>query len=106
MGAGGSETAMATADIALVDDHLERLVSLRQLSRQTLGIIRQNFWLALATDIVGAGLAVWGRLTPVLSGLLHVGHAGLIAVNSGRLLSWQPVSGVATPKAETGLAKV
>ena len=90
MGAGGSETAIATADIALVDDDLRRLVFVRQLSRQTLGIIQQNYRLALITNIAGALLAVIGRLTPVLGGFLHITHAGLIAANSTRLLSWQP----------------
>ncbi len=93
MGAGGSETAIATADIALVDDDLRRLIYLRQLSWQTLGIIQQNFWMALATDLLGVGLALTGRLTPVIGGLLHVGHAALISANSGRLLSWQPTIG-------------
>ena len=90
MGAAGSETAIATADIALVDDDLRRLIFVRQLSQQTLCIIQQNYWLALTTDILGAMLAVWGRLTPMVGGLLHVTHAGLIAANSTRLLSWQP----------------
>ena len=93
MGAGGSETAIATADIALVDDDLRRLIYLRQLSCQTLAIIQQNFWLALATDFLGAGLALTGRLTPFLGGLMHIGHAALISANSGRLLSWQPTIG-------------
>ncbi len=92
MGAGGSETAIATADVALVDDDLRRLIYLRQLSDQTLGVIQQNFWLALATDLVGAGLAVMGRLTPVVGGILHVGHAALISANSWRLLKWQPAA--------------
>ncbi len=93
MGAGGSETAIATADIALVDDDLRRLIYLRQLSCQTLGIIQQNFLLALATDLLGAGLALTGRLTPMVGGVMHVGHAALISANSGRLLSWQPTIG-------------
>ena len=92
MGAGGSETAIATADIALVDDDLRRLIFVRQLSRQTLLIIQQNYWLALTTNILGSLLAILGRLTPVLGGLLHITHAGLIAANSTRLLSWQPRS--------------
>lgn len=92
MGAGGSETAIATADIALVDDDLRRLIYLRRLSCQTLNIIQQNFWLAMATDFLGAGLALLGRLTPVIGGIMHVGHAALISANSGRLLSWQPAT--------------
>ncbi len=94
MGAGGSEAAIAAADIALVDDDLRRLLYLRQLSDQTLSIIQQNFWLALTTDLLGAGLALTGRLTPVVGGILHVGHAALISANSGRLLTWQPATGL------------
>ncbi len=64
MGAAGSETAIATADIALVDDDLRRLIFVRQLSQQTLCIIQQNYWLALTTDILGALLAVWRAFDP------------------------------------------
>lgn len=102
LGAGGSEAAIAAADIALVDDDLNKLIYLRQLSCQTLSIIHQNFWLALATDCLGAGLAVVGRLTPVIGGLLHVGHAALISANSGRLLSWQPSPQTAVDQHNTG----
>ena len=73
-----------------MDDDLRRLIFVRQLSRQTLRVIQQNFWLALSTDILGALLAIMGRLTPVIGGLMHITHAGLIAANSTRLLSWQP----------------
>jgi manganese/zinc-transporting P-type ATPase C len=89
LGAAGSETAIATADIALVDDDLRRLIFVRQLSQQTLRVILQNYWLALTTNIAGSLLAVTGRLTPVIGGLLHITHAGLIAANSTRLLSWK-----------------
>jgi len=90
MGAGGSETAIAAADIALADDDLRRLIFLRGLSRQTVRVIRQNYRLAVATDLVGSLMAVWGRLTPVLGGLMHLGHAAAISLNSGRLLTWKP----------------
>lgn len=90
MGAGGSEAAVATADIALADDDLRKLVFVRQLSQQTRRVIRQNFWLAVTTDLLGSVLAVWGRLSPVLGGMLHVGHALAISANSARMLTWQP----------------
>ncbi len=90
MGAGGSEAAVAAADIALADDDLSKLIFVRQLSRQTKRVIRQNFWLAVTTDLVGAVLAVWGRLSPVLGGSMHVGHALAISANSAQMLTWQP----------------
>jgi cation-transporting P-type ATPase C len=60
MGAGGAEAAIEAADIALVDNRLERIVFVRQLSRQTLRIINQNHWFAVITDLLGAILAIAG----------------------------------------------
>ncbi|MGB7910987.1 MAG: HAD-IC family P-type ATPase, partial [Desulfobaccales bacterium] len=54
MGAGGAEAAIAAADIALADSDLSRLLFVRRLSRQTLRVIEQNYWLAVSTDLLGA----------------------------------------------------
>lgn len=90
MGAGGAEVAIEAADIALVDSELERIVTLRQLSRQTLRIIDQNFFLATSTNIIGVILAAAGWLTPVMGGFLHIAHTLGIVLNSSRLMSWEP----------------
>ena len=88
MGAGGAEVAIESADIALVDSDLERLVTLRQLSHQTLKIVEQNHWLAISTNILGAGLGAAGLLSPLMGGLLHIVHTLGILLNSKRLESW------------------
>jgi cation-transporting P-type ATPase C len=90
MGAGGSEAAIESADIALAGNDLEDLVTLRLLSRTTLRTIEQNFWLANTTNLIGILLAVTGRLSPMLAGLLHVGHTLGILLNSSRLIQWAP----------------
>jgi cation-transporting P-type ATPase C len=90
MGAGGSEAAIAAADIALADDDLGRLLVVRRLSQQTVRVINQNYWLAVGTDLAGSVLGLMGLLSPVLGGLLHVSHALAITANSGRLLTWEP----------------
>jgi cation-transporting P-type ATPase C len=90
MGAGGSEPAIAAADIALADDDLRKLIFVRQLSQQTLRVIQQNYWLAVGTDLAGSVLALADLLSPVWGGVLHVSHAVAITANSGRLLTWQP----------------
>ncbi|WP_435317872.1 heavy metal translocating P-type ATPase [Haloarchaeobius sp. TZWSO28] len=61
MGAAGSDTAIETADIALLTDDLSRLPYLVDLARKTNGVIRQNVWGSLA---VKAALAV---LIPVFA---------------------------------------
>jgi len=90
MGAGGSEVAVETADIALAGDDLQGLVFLRLLSHQTLRIMEQNFWMANATNLAGILLGASGWLPPVMAGILHVGHTLGIMLNSGRLMQWRP----------------
>jgi cation-transporting P-type ATPase C len=89
MGAGGSEVAIETADIALANSDLAGLVRLRQLSEQTHRIVEMNFWLATASNIAGVILGFAGRFSPVMAGIFHVGHTVGIMANSGRLLNWE-----------------
>jgi cation-transporting P-type ATPase C len=89
MGAGGSEVAIETADIALADSDLEGLVALRRLSQQTHRIVEMNFWLATATNMAGVILGFAGLFSPVMAGIFHVGHTVGVMANSGRLLNWQ-----------------
>jgi cation-transporting P-type ATPase C len=92
MGAGGAHAAIEAADIALVDNRLERIVFTRQLSRKTLSIIQQNHWFAVATDLLGAVLAITGILPPILSGATHILHTLAIMTNSSRIISIKPVA--------------
>ncbi len=89
MGAGGAEVAIEAADIALVDSDLERLVTLRQLSRKTLRTIEQNYYLATSTNVLGIFLGAFGWLSPVMAGMLHIVHTLGILGNSSRLLNWR-----------------
>lgn len=88
MGAGGSEVAIEASDIALVNDELEGLIFLRDLSRKTLDIIEQNFWIATFTNIAGIVLGAAGWFSPLMAGMLHAGHTLGIMANSGRLFIW------------------
>jgi cation-transporting P-type ATPase C len=92
MGAGGSEVALETADIALADDRLEGLLFLRRLSQRTLRTVEQNFWFATATNVIGIALGMSGVLAPVTAGAFHVVHTAGIMLNSSRLLGWEGTS--------------
>jgi len=89
MGAGGSEVAIEASDIALVRSDLRDLVTLRLLSDKTLRTIETNFWIATVTNGVGILLGAMGWLTPVMAGVLHIGHTLGIMGNSSRLLKWE-----------------
>jgi cation-transporting P-type ATPase C len=90
MGAGGSEVAIEAADIALVTDDLNGVAYLRSLSKTTMRVVQQNFWIATGSNLAGMALGALGMLSPVAAGLLHIFHTLGILANSSRLLSYQP----------------
>ncbi len=65
MGAAGSDTALETADVALMDDDLRKLPAFIRLSRRTVAILRQNIALALGIKAVFLVLALTGQRHPV-----------------------------------------
>ncbi|WP_320170482.1 cation-translocating P-type ATPase [Maridesulfovibrio sp.] len=90
MGAGGSEVAIEAADIALVNDDLGGLVYVQSLSRETLRVVHQNFWIASGSNLAGVVLGAMGLLSPVMAGLIHIGHSLGVLANSARLLRYDP----------------
>ncbi len=90
MGAGGSEVAIEAADIALVNDDLGGLVYVQSLSRATLTVVNQNFWIATGSNLFGVVLGATGLLSPVMAGLLHIVHSLGVLANSARLLRYAP----------------
>ncbi|MBC2712736.1 MAG: cation-translocating P-type ATPase [Desulfosarcina sp.] len=101
MGAGGSEVAIEAADIALVKDDLKGVVYVRCLSRKTLKVVHQNFWIATGSNIAGVTLGALGLLSPVMAGMIHITHTLGILANSSRLLFYDPPpvlsNGIAQP---------
>ncbi|WP_034633504.1 heavy metal translocating P-type ATPase [Maridesulfovibrio bastinii] len=90
MGAGGSEVAIEAADIALVNDDLEGLVYVHSLSRETLKVVNQNFWIATGSNLIGVILGAVGALSPVMAGMIHIAHSAGVLANSSRLLNYSP----------------
>lgn len=89
MGGAGTDTALETADIALMGDDLAKLPFTIRLSRQALAIIRQNIGFSLFIKAV-AVLAVFpGWLTLWLAILADMGASILVTLNSLRSLNVQ-----------------
>ncbi|MEP6970550.1 MAG: heavy metal translocating P-type ATPase, partial [Betaproteobacteria bacterium] len=63
MGALGTDTAIETADVALMDDDLRKIAEFVRLSRATHGVLVQNIVLALGIKLVFLALAVTGLAT-------------------------------------------
>jgi len=75
MGAAGTDTALETADIALMSDDLSRLPYLYELADKANGVIRQNIVASLAVK-AGLALAVPFGLVPIWLAVL-AGDAGM-----------------------------
>lgn len=87
MGAAGSDTALETADVALMADALERLPFTVGLSRRTRRIIRQNLWIALGMVAVLVPATLLGlQIGPAV--VLHEGSTLLVVGNALRLLGY------------------
>ena len=83
--AGGSDTAIEVSDIAITHSHPEDVVNLYDLSKKTLKVVNQNYWLGTSTNIVGALFGAVGMLSPAAAGAIHIGHTTGIMANSSRL---------------------
>src|SRR6185369_15185915 len=72
MGAAGSEVAIHSATIALMNNDLRRLPFLVKLSRSTRAVINQNFFFGVLFIIGGLTLAAMKIIGPVVASMLHV----------------------------------
>jgi Cd2+/Zn2+-exporting ATPase len=86
MGAAGSEVAIHSATIALMNNDLRRLPFLVKLSRSTRGVINQNFLFGVVFIIGGMTLAALGKVPPILAAAMHTGGSLLVVFNSARLV--------------------
>jgi Cd2+/Zn2+-exporting ATPase len=86
MGAAGSEVAINSATIALMNNDLRRLPFLVRLSRLTRSVINQNFLIGVFFVIGGLVLAAMKYVSPILAAVMHVVGSLLVVFNSFRLV--------------------
>lgn len=86
MGGAGTDTALETADIALMADDLEKLPYTIALSRKTLSIIKQNVTFALGLKLIALLLIIPGWLTLWLAIVADMGATLIVVLNSLRLM--------------------
>lgn len=86
MGAAGSDVAINSASIALMNNDLRRLPFLVRLSRATTRVVWQNILFGVAFIIITMTLAVWGPLTPITAAISHTIATALVIFNSARLV--------------------
>lgn len=86
MGGAGTDTALETADIALMSDELSKLPFTIQLSRKALKTIKQNITFSLVVKVLALLLVIPGWLTLWIAIFADMGATLLVTLNSLRLL--------------------
>ena len=86
MGAAGSEVAVQSATIALMNNDLRRLPFLVRLSRNTRSVINQNFLFGILFIILGMAAASYGIINPIVAAILHNAGSLIVVFNSARLV--------------------
>jgi len=88
MGKAGTDVAIETADVTLMNDDLSRVVDFMWMSRKVLRRIKLNLFFSIIYNAVGLILGSLAMLTPVLAVIFQ--EAGCITVVfSSTLLLWQ-----------------
>lgn len=88
MGAAGSDVAINSASIALMNNDLSRLPFLIKLSRATMRVIWQNIIFGVLFIVVTMTLAVMGLLTPIIAAMAHTVATAFVIFNSARLVRY------------------
>lgn len=86
MGGAGTDTALETADIALMSDDLSKLPFTMKLSRKALRTIKQNITFSLVVKAVALLLVIPGWLTLWIAIFADMGATLIVTLNSLRLL--------------------
>ncbi|HVT71941.1 MAG TPA: heavy metal translocating P-type ATPase [Lacunisphaera sp.] len=93
MGAAGTDAAIETADIALMQDELGKIPDTVRLGRRTMGIIYFNITFALALKVVFLVLTLMGHASLWFAIMADTGATLLVVANALRLLRVQSSSG-------------
>ena len=86
MGAAGTDTAIETADVALMQDDLGKVSEAIQLGRRVMRVIRANILFALAVKAIFLVLALLGYTSLWLAILADTGATLVVIANALRLL--------------------
>lgn len=86
MGAFGSDIAVQSASVALMNNDLRRIPFLIGLARKTRILMNQNLAIGLGFIVVGVYFATLGHITPIGAALLHSISSIFVIFNSARLV--------------------
>lgn len=88
----GTDTALETADVALMNNNLLKLPFFIDLSRKTMQVLRQNISVSIAIKIIFFALALAGIATLWMAVFADMGASLIVVANGLRLLTFQDLT--------------
>jgi P-type E1-E2 ATPase len=86
----GAEVTQESAHVVLMEDSLWKLVKAVEISKGTIGLIKQNYAIVAGMNTVAFALALpSGLISPVFTAMISNGSAILASLNGLRPLLWQ-----------------
>jgi Zn2+/Cd2+-exporting ATPase len=89
MGGAGTDTAIESADVVIMNDDLGRIAEVVELSKRTYSVLWQNITLALGIKAVFFVWAVFGDATMWMAVFADMGASLLVVANGLRLLKFR-----------------
>ena len=86
MGALGADIAVETADMAIMNNSLEKIVATIDLAKRTIRKIKVNITIAMGINLVATTLSTFGLIDPMIGAIVHNGTSILVVSNSALLL--------------------
>lgn len=87
MGAAGTDVAIETADVALMNDDISGVADFMWMSAKVLRRIKLNIFFSMIYNVIGLGLSIAGLITPIIAVIFQ--EAGCVTVVvSSTLLLW------------------
>lgn len=85
MGAKGTEVALETADIALMNDDISKLPFLVELSKRMVFIIKINIAFGLMFNLIAVVVSGMGVITPIMGAIVHNVGSILVVLSSASI---------------------
>jgi P-type E1-E2 ATPase len=97
MGAAGTDVAIETADVTLMNDDLSRVAEFILMSRTVLRRIKLNIFFSIIYNVIGIALGALGMLTPIWAITFQEAGCVTVVFSSMQLLWATPRSAIASP---------
>jgi len=78
---GGADIAKETAGVILLNENLLNIPKAFEISKQTIGLIKESYWIVGSFNVLAYGLAAFGLASPVLTTLISNGSAVVACLN-------------------------